>query len=118
MNWLDFIAVLFAAGAVIDVWHKGSVFASLRAYAQALQDVTPHNTLKGYFLEWVNCPFCKSYHIPFYLYLCLLAGDWLSATIGLLVRVVIYSLAATRIGNIINDLLPNHAKYSPDPFSE
>lgn len=113
MNTLDFIAVIFAAGAIIEVWHKGSIFDNLRAYAQALQDVTPQESVKGRLLELLNCPFCKSYHAPIYLFLLLLAGDWFGGTIAHLIRVVVYGLAATRIGNIIDGLLPGRLQYSP-----
>lgn len=110
---LDFIAVIFAAGAVIEVWHKGSIFDNLRAYAQALQDVTPVESFKGRVLELLNCPFCKSYHAPFYLFLLLLAGDCAGGMLAALFRAVIYGLAATRIGNIIDGLLPSRMRYSP-----
>lgn len=113
MNTLDFIAVIFAAGAVIEVWHKGSIFDNVRAYAQALQDVTPPESLKGRLLELLNCPFCKSYHTPIYLFLLLLAGDYIGGTIAALARIVVYGLAATRIGNIIDGLLPPSMRYSP-----
>lgn len=118
MSALDFIAVVFAAGAVIEVWHKGSIFDTVRAYAQALQDVTPAESLKGRLLELLMCPFCKSYHIPIYLGLTLLAGDYFGGIIAALVRVVVYGLAATRIGNLIDGLVPNRMKYSPDIFGE
>jgi hypothetical protein len=110
---LDFLAVTLAAGAVIDVWHKGSIFETPRAYAQATQDVTPRETIKGRFLEWVNCPFCKSYHFPLYLFLALLAGSWFGGMVDGGVRLLIYSLAATRLGNIINGFLPTDSRYDP-----
>jgi hypothetical protein len=110
---LDFIAVIFAAGAVIEVWHKGSIFATPRAYAQALQDITPPESLKGRLLELLNCPFCKSYHVPIYLFLLLLAGTYFGGIMSALVRVLVYGLAATRIGNIIDGLLPGQLQYSP-----
>lgn len=113
---LDFIAVIFAAGAVIEVWHKGSIFDNLRAYTQAVQDITPLETLKGRLLELLHCPFCKSYHVPIYLFLLLLAGDWGGGTIAAVVRVFVYGLAATRIGNIVDGLLPDRLRYIPDPF--
>jgi hypothetical protein len=116
MTVLDFITIVFAAGAIIDVWHKGSIFANARAYAQALQDATPEETLKGRLLELLMCPYCKSYHIPIYLGALLLAGDCLGGIIPALVRVVVYGLAATRIGNLIDGLVPNKLKYSPDIF--
>lgn len=119
MTWLDFVAVVFAAGAVIEVWHKGSIFDTLRAYSQALQDITPTESIKGKLLELLNCPFCKSYHVPVYLFLVLLAGDYFGGTIASLVRVFVYGLAATRIGNIVDGLLPNRMRYSPSPeYSE
>lgn len=113
MNALDFIAVIFAAGAIIEVWHKGSIFETARAYVQSWQDNTPPETFKGRLWELIMCPFCKSYHIPIYLFLLLLAGDHFGGTIAALVRVVVYGLAATRIGNLIDGLVPNKMKYDP-----
>lgn len=118
MNTLDFISVVFASGAVIEVWHKGSIFATARAYAQAMQDATNPETLKGRLLELLMCPFCKSYHVPIYLGALLLAGDCIGGIIPALVRVVVYGLAATRIGNLVDGLVPNRLKYSPDIFEE
>lgn len=113
ISWLDFLAVVFAAGAIIEVWHKGSLFATARAYAQALHDVTPNGTAKGLLLELVNCPFCKSYHVPLYLFLMLLVGDWFGGILQILCRVVVYSLAATRLSNIVDTLLPKNSQYIP-----
>lgn len=113
---LDFIAVIFAAGAVIEVWHKGSIFDYLRAYSQAVQDVTAPDSIKGKLLELLNCPFCKSYHVPFYFFLALLAGVWLGDTMAAAARLVIYSLAATRLSNIVDGLLPARMRYVHDPF--
>lgn len=115
---LDFIAVVFAAGAIIEVWHKGSIFANVRAYAQALQDVVPAESLKGRLLELLNCPFCKSYHAPLYLFLLLLAGNYFGGTIAALIRALVYGLAATRIGNIVDGLLPGRMQYSPPEYEE
>ena len=110
---LDFLAVVLATGAVIEVWHKGSVFADLRARAQALQDVTDPDTLKGKALELLLCPFCKSYHVPFWLYVALLLGDWFGATIGAGVRLIVYALAATRLSNLVDGLMPPRLRYDP-----
>ena len=109
----DFFAVTLAAGAIIDVWHKGSIFETARAYAQAMQDVTPRETAKGRLLEWINCPFCKSYHIPLYLFLGLLAAQWFGGIVLAVVQIVLYSLAATRLGNIINGAMPQNSRYDP-----
>lgn len=118
MTALDFVAVIFSAGAIIDVWHKGSIFANTRAYAQALQDATPAETLKGRLLELLMCPFCKSYHIPIYVGLTLLLGDYIGGIVPAITRVFVYGLAATRIGNLIDGLVPNKMKYSPDIFGD
>ena len=64
MNALDFVAVVFASGAIIEVWHKGSIFETARAYVQAWQDVSAPESAKGRLWELIMCPFCKSYHIP------------------------------------------------------
>lgn len=116
LTTLDFLAVIFASAAVIDVWHKGSIFETARVYAQALQDVTPPETLKGRLLELLNCPYCKSYHVPVYLCLGLVLTQWINVYAADIVRAVVYGLAATRIGNLINDLLPNRLRYLPDPY--
>lgn len=110
---LDFLAVVLATGAIVEVWHKGSIFANLRARAQALQDVTDPESLKGLTLELLMCPFCKSYHIPFWLLVALLLGDWIGATIGAGVRLVVYALAATRLSNLLDGLLPPRMRYDP-----
>lgn len=111
---LDFIAVTLASGAIIEVWHKGSLFDTPRAYAQALQDVTPPGTIKGKLLELIACPFCKSYHIPVYLFCLLFAANWLGGICSAIGNVVVYGLAATRAGNIIDGLLPARIQYTPN----
>lgn len=113
MTPLDFIAVIFAAGAIIEVWHKGSIFELARAHVQAWQDVAAPDTLKGRLWELIMCPFCKSYHIPVYLFLLLLAGDWFGGIMAQLVRIIVYGLAATRIGNLVDGLLPPRMRYDP-----
>lgn len=113
MNTLDFVAVIFASGAIIEVWHKGSLFETARAYVQAWQDNSVPDSWRGRLWELILCPFCKSYHVPVYLFLLLLAGDLCSGTIAALVRVVVYGLAATRIGNLIDGLLPARMRYDP-----
>lgn len=113
---LDFFAVVLATGAIIEVWHKGSIFEGWRAYVEALQDVTEPDTPKGKLLELVTCPFCKSYHVPLYLFCLLLAADYFGATLGTCARVVVYSLAATRLSNLLDGLLPARMRYVPPLF--
>lgn len=113
--WLDFAAVVLATGAIIEVWQKGSIFATTRAYVQAVQDNTDGDTLKGKVLELLTCPFCESYHVPVYLFAILLAADWFSVTLGAVARIFIYGWAATRASNLIDGLLPHRMRYSSAP---
>lgn len=113
MSLLDFIAVIFATGAIIEVWHKGSIFNVARAYVQTWQDNTDPETAKGRLWELLMCPFCKSYHIPVYLLLGLSLGDLCGGLVAALIRVILYGLAATRISNIIDGLLPAAMRYDP-----
>jgi hypothetical protein len=108
---LDFIAVALATGAIIDVWHNGSIFATARAYVQAFNDLAPYGSFKYLWTELLICPFCKSYHIPIYLFLSLLAVDYFGGMLAALVRVVVFGLAATRLSNLIDGLLPSRMRY-------
>jgi hypothetical protein len=112
---LDFLAVMLASGAVIEVWHKGSIFDNLRARAQTAQDIANPESIRGRLLELLNCPFCKSYHVPLYLFLLLaLADATANVTISVLVRAVVYGFGATRAGNLIDGLLPARMRYIPE----
>lgn len=107
----DFLAVVLATGAIIDVWHNGSIFAMSRAYVQAKNDVARHGSLTSLWTELLICPFCKSYHIPLYLYAILLSADWIGGIVAVLARLVVYGLAATRLSNIIDGILPARMRY-------
>ena len=108
---LDLIAVTLATGAIIDVWHNGTIFATARAYVQAVNDTAKYGSFRSLWTELLICPFCKSYHVPIYLFLALLAGDYVGGMLTALVRVVVFGLAATRASNLITDLLPARMQY-------
>lgn len=108
---VDFFIIVLSSGAIIEVWNKGSLFAEPRAYLQAWHDGATYGTLKYRICELLLCPFCQSYHVPFYLYLLLLLTTYLSGNVGAGYRVVLLALAATRLGNIINSVMPSGAKY-------
>jgi hypothetical protein len=111
MMALDLIAVTLATGAVIEVWHKGSLFALARAYVQAKNDSAKYGSFRSLWTELLLCPFCKSYHIPLYMYATILAGDWFGGIVAVIPRMLIYSLAATRLSNLIDGLLPPRMRY-------
>lgn len=111
MNAFDFAAITLATGAIIDVWHNGSIFAVWRAYAQAKNDVARAGSITWLWTELLNCPFCKSYHVPIYLYAILLSADWFGSIVSVIARIVVYGLAATRLSNIIDGILPMRMRY-------
>lgn len=112
MNSLvDLLAVALASGAIIDVWHNGSIFATWRAIVQAKQDVAAPGTLQAWWTELLMCPFCQSYHVAFYLIVLLLAGKYLGGMFDLACHSVVYGLAATRLSNLVNGLLPEKLRY-------
>jgi len=112
MTALDLFCVVFASGAVIDVWNNGSIFSTTRAIVYAKQDVTDPNSCKGKVLELLTCPFCQSYHAPIYLFLLLAFGAALGGIFAVLCQGVVYSLAATRIANLIDGFLPSRLRYA------
>lgn len=110
-NWLDFIAVALAAGAIIDVWNNGSIFATARAIVQAKQDVAKTGSITALWTELFTCPFCQSYHVPIYLYVLLLSADHIGGIVAIVARIIVYGWAATRIGNLLNGFLPKELQY-------
>ena len=111
---IDLVAVIFATGAIIEVWHKGSIFATARAIVQAKQDIAPHGSFTALWTELLTCPFCKSYHVPVYLYGLLLSGDYCGGIVATVTRALIFSLAATRASNLIDGFLPKSRKYDAE----
>jgi len=134
-NWLDFVVVIFAASAIVDVWKNGSIFADWRAFFEndepasgdtsvpTVTDVTGNTELPFLMLladrwlprrvgELLSCSYCLSHHTPWIVSVVLifpatLSPDWLA----FLLRVPAYSLAATRIGNLLNASVPEDSRY-------
>lgn len=111
ISTLDLIAVTFATGAVIEVWHKGSIFANARAYVQAWNDAAKYGSFRRWWTELLLCPFCKSYHIPIYLFLLLVSGNFIGGLAKTAAQVIVYGLAATRASNLIDGYLPARMRY-------
>jgi len=108
---VNLIAVILATGAIIEVWHKGSIFATLRATAQTYQDDAKYGSFTWLWTELLACPFCKSYHIPVYLYIILMIADGYPGVVAGLIRAVIFGWAATRATTLIEGFLPRTMKY-------
>ena len=137
MNSLDFIALLFAAGAVVDVWRNGSIFAKWRTYVrlrviaesdaqyQKLADTTCQ-ILPWFwcrtpliFIRLLDCTFCLLHHTPWALaVLFYLPALWVSAEIAWLFKLPVYSLAITRLNVLINSQTPIEIRYDVDPYEE
>ncbi len=132
MSVLDFIVLTLAASAVVDVWFNGSLFADWRAFFQSTADdvsdvsmpvptgdnLSPLQRLADRWVptwvaEMLGCSFCFSHHTPWILALvcflpaALIPWYWLA----FLFKLPAYSLAATRLGNLINAWAPAGAKY-------
>lgn len=137
MTTLDFVALIFAASAMVDVWLNGSLFDEWRAYFQARSDTLPPSELSSaslddpepivlptpwwmkvfqllpdWFCELLSCDYCLSHHTPWVLSVCFLLPAFLVGDPwGFILKIPVYSLAATRIGNIINRCMPADARY-------
>ncbi len=128
MHVLDFVAVAFASGAVLDAWANGSIFDALRDYVRRRADgeigppsVPPGELPEGveivypiwakildrvvprfFMLAW-DCLFCASYHAAAYLLLVFYVPSvFLPHPWSVLVKLPIYSLAATRVANLLS----------------
>ena len=144
MTWLDFLVLTLAASGVVDVWFNGSIFADWRAFFQDKADEPDEPTppddsaeqldeedegeplpvmmrvadrvLPRLFAELVSCSFCFSHHTPWVLAMvCFFPGLFIETTwIAWLLKMPVYSLAATRLGNLITAFAPSEAKYHHD----
>lgn len=104
MVLLDFVAIVLASGAIIDVWNNGSILAEPRAWVQAVAD--SGQARLQLLWELLNCSYCLSYHVPLYL----LLGTWLCPWADV-AWLLVYALAATRAALLLNELLPERIRY-------
>jgi len=140
MNLLDFLVLALAAGAVTDCWFNGSLFVNWRAFFQVKaggptpplqvdgagsepqEDIAEEplpwlmrladRALPSFVAELLSCPFCFSFHAPLWLALLFFVpAAFASEPWDLLCKLLVYCLAATRIGNILNGLLPEWLRY-------
>jgi len=116
MTWLDFTALALAASGVVDVWKNGSIFALPRAIAAdaaEMDAVQDRRTLRGTLGELLTCEFCLSHHTPwllavlFFLPALFVTGPW-----AFILKLPVYSLAATRLGWLLNAVVPPEAQYA------
>jgi hypothetical protein len=85
-----FILVILATWQAVEVWHHSSLFASARAYFEATDSALSH---------LLACPFCLSLWVG-------LACSAVSLLPPLpWVRLLLWPLAASRVANVLNDLL-------------
>lgn len=91
---VDLLLLALAAGAVVDVWLNGSLFATARARVEAREDGLS---------ELFGCSFCLNYMVPLWLTVLL----WLPAVsarwpVNLICRAWLLWLAAGRLAWLIN----------------
>lgn len=99
---VDLVLVALAAGAVVDVWLNGSLFATARARVEAWDNILS---------ELLGCSFCLNYQAPLWL----VALLWLPAVaapwpVNLICRAWLLWLAAGRLAWLINHAVlgPRH----------
>lgn len=110
MTWLDFIALVLATGAPINAWLRDQgLFRGPREWLIAWGEVDePEDASETWRPSWgerckalvaelVQCSFCLHYHLPFWLLGCWAVGLFLPPPWGMIVKLPIYSLAATRL---------------------
>lgn len=117
MYLLDFIAIIGAVGAVVNAWmHRGGLFEDwrdrLEVWASNPSDETgpaakslswAYHGTRARIAQLFNCRFCLSYHVAFWLIvLFYLPSLWLAPPWSLLVKLPIYSLAATRFSLLLS----------------
>jgi hypothetical protein len=107
MTVLDFIALILAAGALVDLWWNSELVEDQRAYTEAcaMLDSPP------FWARLLTCPYCLSHWTAGLLAALLLLfsiflPEWVS-----LARIPVYALAIARGSFILNGLLPDHLHY-------
>ncbi len=116
MTWLQFIALILATGAIIDVWKNGEIFAGRRAAIEARQAAADPEARQQLLWELLTCPYCQSYHVPFWLTTGL--GVLWYFNLDLLGWGAVFMLAVTRASNLLEQALPHRMRYArrePDP---
>ena len=139
MTVLDFICLTLAAGAVVNAWFNGSIFAEWRVFANEkaypteaddaadfspLAESPPEEPLPWLMqlasrfvppllFELLTCPFCFSHHTPWLLALVFFLPAYFLVTPWciFLCKLPVYSLAATQLGNLINAVSPAGTRY-------
>jgi len=103
------VVYALAAGAAVDLWRNGSLFAPLRARAESA-------TLPGPLRELLGCDYCLTFQAA--LWLCLLfalpaatASPGWAAALG----VVPQFLAAGRLARLLDGLLPARLRHDRPP---
>jgi hypothetical protein len=107
---IDVVLLALAAGAVVDVWLNGSIFAGWRARAEAWENA---------FSALLGCPLCLTYQAAIWLTLGLWAlplGVPRWAAVAL--RGVLIALAAGRLAWLIEARLGPAADTPEEPHEE
>jgi hypothetical protein len=83
--------------AAVEAWHHGSIFAKPRAWLEA------HDP--ALWVELLQCPFCLSHWTALLPTLALMTYDDLHRPWWQWLALPVLSLAATRLSNVLNDVL-------------
>lgn len=104
-----FVAVL-ATWQIVEIWHHSLLFAGLRARTE-LWD----NKLG----ELLGCPFCLCPWVALLSAVVLILPTWLHITNWniVILRVIWYAFAISRLANVSNDLVHKISR-TPKPFED
>lgn len=94
-----------AAGAVVDLWMNGSIFAPLRARAEAAP-------LPGWARELLGCTLCMTFQAALWLVLLLhLPASWSPPAWAAALEAPATFLAAGRLARLVDGLLPERLRH-------
>ena len=97
---LDVFVAVLATWQIVEIWHHSLLFAGLRARVELWE-----NKLG----ELLGCPFCLSPWIALLSVSILVLPSWLQISTWpvILLRVIWYAFAVSRVANLCNDMAHN-----------
>ena len=107
---LDVFVAVLATWQIIETWHHSLLFAGLRARVELWDSKWG---------ELLGCPFCLSPWIALLSVLVLILPSWLqiSACPVILLRLIWYAFAVSRLANLCNDIAHNLSR-TPRSFDD
>jgi len=105
---LDVFVAVLATWQIIETWHHSLLFAGLRARVELWDSKWG---------ELLGCPFCLSPWVALLSVSILVLPSWLQISVCpvILLRLIWYAFAVSRLANLCNDIAHNLSR-TPRPF--